>query len=87
PEINSFSHEIDRRRVTFIFDITEDNFDEINYIDYSDTKPRERRLCSRLRDGICEIRKTFSRGEHNLTFTILDEAGNSVQESLVFTIL
>lgn len=73
--------------IYFDFDITEKNFDEINYIDWNDKNPRERRLCSRLRYGVCEKRKTFRKGDHNLTITILDEAGNSVQRDIEFSVV
>lgn len=86
PVINSLDFSIDRRRVDFSFNVTEENFDEIDYIDFSDSIPRERRLCSRLRDGVCEVRKSFRTGEHNLTITVLDDAGNFVSQDLVFGI-
>ncbi|MBU0761265.1 MAG: CehA/McbA family metallohydrolase, partial [Nanoarchaeota archaeon] len=70
--------------VYFEFDVTENDFDEINYIDWEDRNPRERRLCSRLRDEICETKKRFDIDEdHNLTITILDEAGNSWREDII----
>ncbi len=78
PIINFFNYTIDSRKVNFEFNITELNLDEINYIDWNARRPRERRLCSRLRDGICEKTKRFSVGEHSLTINILDDAGNSV---------
>ncbi len=94
PVINYFNYTIDRRRVEFIFNITEKNFDEINYIDWNDRRPRERTLCRRLdkddRDditGICEEREYFRNGEHNLTIEIRDEAGNKeIIEDVVFEI-
>jgi len=66
--------------------MTELNFDEINYIDLSDKRPREKRLCLRLRDNICETRKSFRKGEHNLATNILDDAGNYVVRNLNFTV-
>ena len=74
------------RYIYFEFDVTEKNFDEITYIDWNDRRPRERRLCSRLRDGRCEKKKSFRRGEHNLTIYIKDKAGNSVQKNIDFII-
>jgi hypothetical protein len=77
PTINEFNFTIDRRRVSFFFNITEFNFDRINFIDFNDTNPRFRRLCSRLTDEqICEKTRSFSRGKHNLTLEILDDAEN-----------
>jgi hypothetical protein len=40
-----------------------------------------------LRDGICEKRKSFRRGEHNITIEVLDDAGNrATQEEILFQI-
>ncbi len=86
PVINEFNHEQDGRRMYFTFNITEDNFDEIKYMDNTDTRPRWRRLCSRLRDGICKTRKSFSTGQHDLDIKVLDDAGNYVETSLAFDV-
>ncbi|MFH1802935.1 MAG: hypothetical protein ABH864_05825 [archaeon] len=74
------------RYIYFTFNVTEPNFDEINYVDWNDRTPRERRLCSRLSDGICEKRKRFVDGEHNLTIYIKDEAGNTFESNLYFAV-
>jgi hypothetical protein len=76
PAINSFNFLVDRRKVKFHFNITEENFDQINYIDWESKNPREKRLCSRIKNGICEKRKRFSKGDHNLTIFVYDEAEN-----------
>jgi hypothetical protein len=86
PVVNYINYTIDRRYVEFEISVDDDNFDEVNYIDYSDRSPRERRLCSRLREGICESRKSFREGHHEIDLTIMDEAGNSVSESISFDI-
>lgn len=77
PVLNDFDYVFDGRRIEFLFNITEENFDEITYLDLNDERGRERRLCSRLRDGICETRKSFRYEDYNLRIDILDEAGNS----------
>ncbi len=89
PEINQFDFKIVRRnRASFIFEVIEDNFDIIEYIDHSSRRPRWRRLCSRIRDGSCNRVKRFRRGEHILDIRIADEAGNQVMitEDMRFTI-
>jgi len=86
PVINSLEYTINRRYVHFNISITEENFDEVEYYDYNDTRPRWRRLCSRLKDGICERRKYFRNGEHSLSIQVIDEAGNSVAQSINFVI-
>ncbi len=87
PVVNSFDYEVGNRRVTFFFNITEINFDETNYIDFKERTPRERRLCSRVLNNLCERRVSFSRGEHNLTIRAFDEAGNNALavENLLFS--
>lgn len=84
---NSFWNQGDGRYekyIYFTFNVTELHFDEINYVDWSESRPIERRLCSRLGDGICEVKKSFRIGEHNLTINILDDAGNWVSYALEF---
>ena len=88
PEIlNNDTYSIKGKYVTFYLEIEEENFDEVvyGYFDSRD-KWREKRLCSRLKDGICEKRKSFRRGEHEITLMVLDEAGNSVGVPLSFEI-
>ncbi len=86
PELNSFNYSIDGKRVEFLFNITEKNFYKVNYIDRKDSKPKEKAICLRLKNGICKIKKSFIPGEHNLTISILDEAGNLIQRQIEFMI-
>ena len=87
PIINSFNYSIKKRIVTFKFNVTEINFEEIAYIDWNDKNPKEIKLCSRLKNEICEQKKSFRTGEHNLTISVLDEAGNSVNAPAGFEII
>ena len=87
PVINFFDYNIDGKYVTFTFNITEINFDEVEYIDWVDTRPRWRRLCSRLKEGICEKRKSFRTGFHNIDLQVVDEAGNSVGRHIEFDVI
>lgn len=88
PRINYFNFTDNRRRITFRFNITEPNFDEINYLDNSlGDRARWRLLCSRLKDGYCDKIRSFSGGSHNLTIEVLDKAGNrETIEEVVFEI-
>ncbi len=88
PRINYFNYSQSSRRVTFTFNVTEPNFDEINYYDYLEGgKVKWRLLCSKLSDGQCEKTKSFSKGAHNLTIEILDKAGNKKQiDSVIFSV-
>jgi len=87
PSIDFFNFTLNGRRGNFFLAITEDNLDEVNYIDYTDTRPRERRLCSRLKNGICEKTRNFRRGDHNITVSVIDDAGNMArEEDILFNI-
>ncbi|MBU3906650.1 MAG: hypothetical protein KKA64_00175, partial [Nanoarchaeota archaeon] len=61
--------------IYFTFNVTEENFDSIEYYDYNDRNPRWRSLCTRLKDGICEKKVSFSKGNHAVDIQIMDEAG------------
>jgi len=73
--------------IYFNLNITEENFDEVSY-SYIDSRGRlrDKRLCSRLRDGICEKKKTFKRGHHDITVSVMDEAGNSIGIPISFDV-
>lgn len=86
PIINSFNYTQEKRYIIFTLNITELNFEEINYIDFNETRLRWRTLCSKLKDGLCKKRKYFRKGEHNVTIEILDKAGNSVSINRNFTV-
>jgi len=88
PSIDFFNFTLNGRKGRFFMLISEDNLDEVNYIDYTDTRPRERRLCSRLKNGICDKTRTFRRGDHNVTVSIVDDAENSVSvEDILFNVV
>ena len=75
------------RYIFFNLEIDEDNFKEVNYIDLNSLRPRERRICSRLREGVCERRTAFRSGDHVLDVNILDKAGNSITERVEFSVV
>jgi len=76
PIVNHKEFQISRRRVNFVFDIEEINFDKIVYIDKEDRNPRWKTLCSRLKLGRCDPSKSFRRGAHILDIKVTDKAGN-----------
>ena len=87
PVIQSVDYRfITNRKVKFTVGVDEDNFDEAVYIDNSAPNPRERKLCLRLDDGVCEKTVTFGVGEHNMTLTFYDEARNSASTDVQFVI-
>ncbi len=70
----------DSRYIYFDINITEENLDKvILQYDYRG-KTRERRLCSRLKEGICEKRFRFKEDYTNLKLIITDKAGNFKEE-------
>ncbi|MBS3086806.1 hypothetical protein J4422_03835 [Candidatus Pacearchaeota archaeon] len=88
PVINSLIHTINKKYVTFRADITEENFEEMTY-SYTDTngRLREGRMCSRLKDGICEKKLSFKTGHFDVSIQVIDEAGNSVGQVVSFDIV
>jgi len=83
PIINNVSYEIDGRSVYFSINVTEAYLDEVGYF-YNNSKGRlrERRLCSKLEDGICEKKVSFGEGYHNIAIYVIDEIGNKVEEDV-----
>jgi len=91
PVVNVMNYTIDKTKVTFNFDVTETNFDVIEYQDNSESKPRWKTMCSRLKDdGTCTKRISLRTGEHDLSIQVVDEAGNIVPASdgnIIITII
>ncbi|MBS3093110.1 hypothetical protein J4456_00845 [Candidatus Pacearchaeota archaeon] len=77
----------DEKYIVFNISITEINFDEISYIDSSESRPREKRICSRLKDGICEKKSMFKKGHHNVQIVIKDDAGNMMTKDFEFDVV
>ena len=86
PNIVDLDFEVIGRFVNFNMLIEEENLDSVDYMDNSELRPRWRTLCSRLNDGRCIARKSFSDGNHNLDIRVIDEAGNSVTENINFVV-
>ena len=88
PVINSLTHTINKRFVGFAVNVTEENFDEVTY-SYTDTNGRTRqgRLCSRLKNGICEKKLSFRPGHFDVSIQVIDKAGNSVGQVVSFDVV
>lgn len=88
PTINNPAtlYTISGRYVLFNVSITEQNFDSITYTDFSEATPREKSLCTRLKNGNCEKKQSFKAGNHNVTIQVTDAAGNTVAQGIGFTI-
>lgn len=74
--------------VYFNLSITEENLDEVYYT-YIDSRGREKekRLCSRLKDGICYKKKSFKEGHWDIVVNVIDEAGNKVGVPVSFDVV
>jgi hypothetical protein len=71
------------KNIYFDFEIDELNLEEVSYIDWNDSRPKWKKLCSRLdSDGHCIKKKSFKKGMHDVDVSIMDEAGNAVGFSL-----
>jgi hypothetical protein len=85
PQIDKFAYSISRTFVTFNISITELNFDEVNFINATNTKT-DVRLCSVLKNNYCTVKRSFQKGYYNLSITITDKAGNKATRYADFTI-
>ncbi|MEN9626541.1 MAG: hypothetical protein RL557_869 [archaeon] len=77
----------DEDHIQFNLAITELNFDEAVYIDNSDSKPKEKRICSSLKNGLCTKTVSFKDGHHDLDIIVRDDAGNFVMQNIEFDVL
>lgn len=75
---------INIKNVYFDFEINEDNFEVISYIDNEDINPKEKKLCSRLKENRCTKNISFRNGHHELDISIKDKAGNIITEKIIF---
>jgi hypothetical protein len=86
PKVNLFNFTISKKTVSFYANVSEKNFDEIGYNEIVNGKNKYTVLCSTLKNGICQVKKTFSTGAHTLGIQVIDKAGNSIAFSRDFTI-
>ena len=85
PIINSVDYTVDGKNVYFSIDVDEPFLDEITYIDPLDANPKEKKLCSKLVNGLCEKKVSFKTdGEHDVTITARDEAGHVSAQGVQF---
>lgn len=82
PEITKLNFTIDRRRVEFDINISEEV--DLTYYDLNSTRPRWTNLC-RSCDSYNK-KKSFGTGGHNLIIMATDQASNSDQEMISFFI-
>ena len=91
PIINSFNYTISKRisrnQIKFTLNITEPNFDGIEYLDKLQNATREpvwKNLCKKLdKNGICERKMMLKKGQHDIMIRVLDEVGNFEEERVI----
>ena len=73
--------------IYFDMEIIEENFDEAFYTYEERGRMRDRRICSRLYEGMCEGIGRFREGSYNITVSITDKAGNSIGYPISFEVV
>lgn len=76
----NYSQEIveDAGKVRFIFEMFDDNFKGIYYLDKKDSNPRWIALCSILKFGRCDVKRNLKSGNPKLDVKAVDKAGNEL---------
>ena len=76
-----------QKYIYFNISITEENLDEVVYT-YLDKwgKLKEKKICSNLNNGWCYKKESFTDGNYTLNLQVIDEAGNSIGESISFNV-
>ncbi len=83
PKVDYFNYTLNNNKLSVVFNITEPNFDKIDFIDSGDSRPRFRTLCSSLKEGkVCDKKISLKEGVHNIVFIITDDAGNSANRTI-----
>lgn len=78
---------ITKNKVDFNLSINEPNLLSVSYFDNSDSKAKWTKLCSSLKNGICEKKVTFAKGNHNVDLKVDDKSGNWATTSVEFNII
>lgn len=69
-------------KINFWINVSELNFDNLYYTDLNSSKVSEKVLCSKLKQNICEVKKSFSSGIHSIDLRISDAADNSYKKRI-----
>ena len=72
PILNSVEYDLRRRIATLTLNITENNLDRVKMTDSTSEKNTTRTLCTRLNKNICDKRVSLARGNHSISFEIID---------------
>ena len=86
PKINSINYVIDGTSAELAIDITEANLESITYENSASSKPKETKLCTKLKDGICTKKIKLVEGSNTIDIRVYDKVGNEVAEQVQITI-
>lgn len=85
PIISSSNYQVNAKKVSFTFEIDEPYFEKVVYIDDSESSPKEKTLCSKLVNNICEKQVSFNTdGNHQVRVIVKDLAGNQAVKNFNF---
>ena len=88
PAINSVDYVINSKRVKFTISVNESYLDKVTYMDNADLIQKEKRLCTKLVNGLCTKEDSFTYGIHEVIISVSDKAGNIVSsEPIEFEII
>jgi hypothetical protein len=72
----------------FNLNISEKNFAGAYYTVTSDLRPRSKSICTKLKDGVCAKKYSFSKkGNYEIEIMVVDKAGNTNIQSASFSII
>ena len=86
PLINSLEYFINKRKVDIKINITENNFQDVGFIDSKDKNPKFKRLCLQLSRGMCSKTITLNEGSHDIEVKVSDKSGNTASQNLNISI-
>lgn len=87
PVVTYLNYTINKNTLKLSMNITEAHFDSVEYIDNFATRPTWRKVCTSLKNGMCNKDISgFRAGEHELSIQVNDKAGNSISIPLTINI-
>lgn len=82
--IGNVDYVVEGGKVTFSIEVDEPFLSAVTYIDHSENNPKEKKLCTKLVNGICNKKIGFKDGEHEVEIIVTDRAGNRDSKFVTF---
>lgn len=79
-------YKINGKDTNLKIDITEKNLEEVSIYDNLDSKPKWKKICSKLNNGLCEKKLSLKKGVHIIDIKVLDQAGNELVKRVTLDI-